>query len=198
MELLISQVDLECLSGDSGGRLLLSISRTKNVRAASKLIENGANVNFNIYNMYTRTPLYEAVSSKNPEMVRLPLENGADANIRWPGDTPTAIAVAVWYNPSTEIVDLLIEYGADINCSVYGKDLLNYVSLYNRDIYRFIVDKIGRTIASVTIGDILEAANKGSHPLSEYLRRRHGSKLPPLVFGTPCLRHLAYFYTPYF
>jgi hypothetical protein len=34
---------------------------------------------------------------------------------------------------------------------------------------------MGGAIASVTVGDIFEAAKKGSRPLSEYLRHHRGS-----------------------
>jgi ankyrin repeat protein len=173
VELLISRVDPECLSGDSGGRLLHSISRTNNVRAAGKLIENGANINFVPYDEHHRrdgTPLYQAVSSREPGMVRLLLDNGADPNIHCYGYIPTAISKAVFTtNPLMEIVDLLLQHGADIKCSVLEQDLLDYVSVKDRDIYRFILDKMGGTVASVTVGDILEAAHRGSRPLSEYL-----------------------------
>ncbi|KAF8851274.1 ankyrin [Acephala macrosclerotiorum] len=80
VELLFSRVDPECLSGDSGGHLLLIISETSNVKAASVLVENGASINFNNYERFgrTRTPLYRAVFRKQLEMARFLLEKGAD------------------------------------------------------------------------------------------------------------------------
>ncbi|KAF4630479.1 hypothetical protein G7Y89_g7654 [Cudoniella acicularis] len=177
LELLISRVDPECLLGDPGGRLLSSISRTNYVRAANMIIENGANINFVLYKYHRNygTPLYQAVSSRKPEMVKLLLENGANVNISCFASTSPAISEAVSESPVMEIVDLLLEHGADIKCSVHGQDLLDYVSLNHRDIYRLILDKRGGTIASVTVGDILEAAHKGSRPLSEYLDHHRGS-----------------------
>jgi hypothetical protein len=172
-------VDPECLSGDSGGRLLHSISRTNNFRATGKLIENGANINFVPYDEHHRrdgTPLYQAVSSREPGMVRLLLDNRADPNIHCYRYIPTAILKAVFTtNPLMEIVDLLLQYGADIKCSVLEQDLLDYVSVKDRDIYRFILDKMGGTVASVIVGDILEAAHRGSRPLLEYLSHHHRS-----------------------
>jgi ankyrin repeat protein len=177
VELLLSRVNVECLSGDSGGRLLLAISDTDNVRVASILVGNGASINFNPYERWARngTPLYHAVYNGKLEMVRFLLEKGADVNIYcYDQHIPTSIAAAVWNNPDTEIVTLLLKHGADINCSVYGQDLLDYVSLNCRNVYRLILEKTGRTGASVTVGDILDAARRGSRALSEYLARHHG------------------------
>jgi ankyrin repeat protein len=177
VELLLSRVNAECLSGDSGGRLLLAISHTDNVRAASILVENGASINFNPYERLRRsgTPLYHAVYERQLEMVRFLLEKGADVNIGCSDqDIPTPIAAAVLDEPNTEIVTLLLEHGPYIECSVVGYDLLDYVSLNHRNVYRLILEKTGRTGASVTAGDVLEAARKGSRVLSEYLTRHRG------------------------
>jgi ankyrin repeat protein len=176
IELLLSRVDPECLSGDSGGRLLLYICGTDNVRAASILVENGANINFNSYS-YSRgdrtgTPLYNAVSNKQPKMVRFLLDKGADVNARCSSSyTPTALAVGVGWNHNIEIVTLLLEHGADLRCSVYEQDLLDYVSLNCKDVYRLIREKRGANKTFVTVADILDAASKGSGSLSDYLSR---------------------------
>lgn len=176
IELLLSRVNVECLSGDSGGHLLFTISRTDKVWVARILVENGANINFNPYERGARsgTPLYNAVSSNEFEMVRFLLEKGANVNLYcYNYSVPTPIAAAV-SKANTEIVALLLKHGADINCSVYGEDLLEYVSLNCRNVYQLILEKTGRTGASVTVGDILDAARRGSHALSEYLARHHG------------------------
>lgn len=195
VELLLSRVNAECLSGQSGGRLLHAISRTTNVRVASILVENGANINFNPHDeRWARngTPLYQAVFWEKLEMVRFLLEKGADVNIRCSNqDIPTAIAAALHSKPNTEIVTLLLEHGADIKCSVYQEDLLEYVSLNYRNVYRLFLEKTGRTGASVTAGDILDAARKGSRALSEYLARHHGrvsqEQLETAIRRTPSL-----------
>jgi hypothetical protein len=59
VDLLLSRVDPQCLSRDSGGQLLVRVSETDNIRAASVLVEHGANIDFNPDGQ--ATPLYRAV-----------------------------------------------------------------------------------------------------------------------------------------
>lgn len=176
VELMLSRVDPECLSGDSGSALLLYVCETDNVRAASILVDRGANLNFNSSSAEKwgriGTPLYRAVFRRQPKMVRFLLDNGANVNARCshPGTT-TALAAYVHYCSNIEIATLLLEHGADIHCLVSGQDLLDYVSLYNRDLYRLIKKKRNEKETFVTVGDIVDAAGKGSGPLSDYLNR---------------------------
>ena len=177
VELLLSRVNAECLSGDSGGRLLDAISGTDNVRVASILVENGANIEFKSDDrgVLFCTPLYHAVYRGKLEMVRFLLKKGANVNTYSSySSAPTPIAAALLPNPDTEIITLLLEHGADIKCSVYNKDLLEYVSLEYSNIYRLILEKTGMTGASVTVGEIVSAARKGSRALSNYLARHLG------------------------
>jgi hypothetical protein len=107
-------------------------------------------------------------------MVRYLIARGADVNIScFHPNIPASLAAAVWSNPSTEIVALLLKHGANISCRAYGETLLEYVSLNNREIYRLILEKTGRTGACVTVGDILDAV-RSPRALSEYLARHHG------------------------
>jgi len=78
-----------------------------------KKIKKGANVN---EYKYYRTPLTCAINERNIEIVKLLLENGADANKKdKDGDIPITCAIN---KRDIEIVKLLLENGADANKEV--------------------------------------------------------------------------------
>ena len=87
------------------------------------LLDNGANVNSLDY--FDTTPLYTAVS--NADIVSLLIENGADIEIaNFLGDTPLIHACSHGY---TESMKVMLENGADANCvTEYGSYPIHYVT----------------------------------------------------------------------
>ena len=170
VKLLLTRIDSKCLSEASGGQLLLSIASSDKLQIADILVQNGADVNFYSYDR-GGTPLYRAVSWTQREMVKFLLENGADVN-KVCGNNPnlpTPLAAAVWHQPNYDIVSLLLDRGANIQCYVDNEDLLEYLSLNDYKLYQFILKKIGREETLLTTGDILKAAQKGTNIFLKFL-----------------------------
>lgn len=87
------------------------------------------------------TPLLHAVLDNDEEVIRALLEKGASPNVYGMGTTPFLLAAGV--NPyggrgggggpaSTEILDLMIEHGADVNAQVTG--VLSYSMRVSRNV----------------------------------------------------------------
>jgi ankyrin repeat protein len=75
------------------------------------------------------TPLFRALVNNDREVIEALLENGANPNIVGMGATPFLLAAGVspfggrgggGGGPDTELLDLLIEHGADVNAQVTG------------------------------------------------------------------------------
>ena len=104
---------------ESGQTPLHCVASSGYVQFAQTLLDNGAKVNAQETNGYT--PLYWAESK---EMVKLLLKNGAKVNIRNAGGwTPLHIALMSPNHAKLEVVELLIQYGADVNAiNLYGRE----------------------------------------------------------------------------
>ena len=62
------------------------------------------------------TTLHYAISGQNPDVVRLILESGINVNCRCEDNgTPLQYALKVIKQNCEEIVDVLLNYGADVN-----------------------------------------------------------------------------------
>ena len=114
-----------------GQTLLMAVARTGNTETARLLLERGANVNA-VENWGSQTALMWAASQKQPQMVKLLLEYGAEADTRgkdhdWPRwitseprNKPlqrggfTALLYAA-REGCAECVEALLDAGADIN-----------------------------------------------------------------------------------
>ncbi len=91
---------------------LMLACETGNKELVKLLIEYGANLNQQDYDGYSAL-LYVTDNTNNVEIARLLLKAGANPNIKgFGGITPLHTAV---FKGNPEMVELLIEYGADVN-----------------------------------------------------------------------------------
>ena len=125
MKLLIANgVDVNASISEWGVYTLLHEAALKNeYRAAQLLLENGAKI---LASKFGNTPLHYAATNNAAEFAKLLLAYGAEVNeANNDGWTPLRYAVnygagrygAVRYSEPTELVQLLIDNGADVNAS---------------------------------------------------------------------------------
>lgn len=141
----LSNVDVE-INDRHRGSLLHVACRLKLIRAASKLIEGGANLEFLDY--YGRTPLHVAVEQLDLQMARLLIMSGANVNAATDagGYTPLNLMCR---NPNhgdpdeTPLLKMLLENNADVNrVDADGKTpLINACENNNTDIVRILLEK---------------------------------------------------------
>ncbi|GFO50455.1 ankyrin repeat domain protein [Plakobranchus ocellatus] len=134
VQFLLNQgADVNVCCGNSSVALLLALkhlSHSKLMEMVTFLVENGAHVNRSVSN---ESPLVRAVSIKEPEIVRYLLEKGADVNEVGDDEGNTALMAAFSrryrimsftyetlkhreiMNVITEVVELMLEAGADPN-----------------------------------------------------------------------------------
>ena len=118
-----------------------------------------------------RTHLFNAVESGEASRVRFLLQLGADPNIPqrvW--DANTAIAMAARIR-DPKLVALLLKHGANPVGKIEGEDLLRWSSLNCRAVYDVLREK---SDSVVTLGDLVDSANKGIHALRVYISKRRG------------------------
>ena len=95
------------------------------INTVTYLLDSGK-YDVNVKNKYGYTPLYEAVSGGNLDIVRLLLDRKADVNAKSKYDT-TPLHKAAYASPRhIDIVRLLIDRGADVNAKTDG----GYTPLY--------------------------------------------------------------------
>ena len=87
---------------------------TGDVRNVQELLDQGVDVNARNARLDDGTPLYFAVTGAQMEVIRLLLAKGADVNARTRGGE-TALHAAARCNTTTDIAELLIEHGTDVN-----------------------------------------------------------------------------------
>ena len=89
--------------------------QTGNFEFVKILIDAGAEID-SMDGKSGKTPLYFAAELNRDHVVRLLLENGANVNIpNYSGNTPMSVANAKGYY--TQVVNLLLKYGADPGAS---------------------------------------------------------------------------------
>lgn len=130
IELLDGGVNVDSHPEDSSVTvLILACSYPGYEDVISLLISRDANVNFK--GKGGKTALIWA-SSNSYESTKLLLENGADVNIK-ADDGMTAFIQAAFGVQSNKInidvMDLLLEYGADVNAVLTGKDVSGWTAL---------------------------------------------------------------------
>lgn len=170
-KLVLSRVDSTCLKGTTGVNLFHNFVHKNYFDLARVLVQSGVSVD--CQSTYG-TPLYCAVSSENVRTIRFLLSLGADVNCVLHGLIPNTALGKAAYMGNVEIVALLVEHGSNISCKVKEKDLLEWSSLNSRNIYNVLKEKFGSITDGVTIGDLVEAAGKGTHSLKAYISRYEG------------------------
>lgn len=126
LEILKKNASLEINAFHPLGFTLLHLAAVRNrMEVLKKLIKYGAEVNITTWEQ--RTTLYEAVVNGNFEMVRFLLDNGASLKLDYENSkfNPLHWAASVG---KVDIVELLIEEGADVNAQDSdGRTPLNWV-----------------------------------------------------------------------
>lgn len=98
--------------------ILVSAIRLESFDTVHLLISKGADVNATAeYGWYRATPLIHAISKRSVKLVKMLLDAGADPNICCGNKsfTTTAVLRAVETRCSVEIVQLLLDFGTDLN-----------------------------------------------------------------------------------
>ena len=82
------------------------------------------------------TPLMIAIIKNRPDMVKFLLESGAPTDKRSLGDN-TAMEIAIRYHDREEIIELLLQFGADPNfpCTPFSTPLFSACS---KNMYKYI------------------------------------------------------------
>ncbi|KAL8413527.1 hypothetical protein RB594_004968 [Gaeumannomyces avenae] len=110
-----------------GETLLHTAVRHGHPDVAALLISLGADLEASVgYNDDMYTPLHKAVLQSNVALVRLLLDSGADVHARWysdGGDDGTATVLATYRRGKAAIdtLDILLDYGLDINDPYQGR-----------------------------------------------------------------------------
>ncbi|KAK1240059.1 hypothetical protein MKX08_007501 [Trichoderma sp. CBMAI-0020] len=163
----LSTADPELLKGESGGELLRSVARTQNIEAAEVLIQAGAKVNVSLSDKVPTSPLVEAISYDNFEMVKCLVRAGADVNKGYAdhGHTPLSMAV---YKENKRLVEYLLDQNVAIEDFVSESLLLQDAKSNNPDIYKLLLKKSGREL-EVTTDQLIQAASSDARILLEFL-----------------------------
>lgn len=74
--------------------------------------------------IHDKAALFKAVGKQRLEIVKLLLDRGFDANSRVEGDGGTVLSMAIYLEGSKEIVESLLDHGADIDGRHRGKSIL--------------------------------------------------------------------------
>lgn len=128
--LLNTGIDIDVTGEDGGATVLLLASSYKDYDdVVSYLISRNADVNFK--GKDGRTPLMWAAGN-SLETTKLLLDNGADVKAKG-DDGMTAFIQSAFgilsKKVDTEVMDLLLENGADINSALKGKDAAGWTAL---------------------------------------------------------------------
>ena len=128
-----------CDSGSTIHRILITAALQGHEQCALRLIEAGADVNAKSRDGFTAT--MGAANSESVEILSALLEAGTDVNAWYFGGRwATALIIAV-ERQNTNIVDLLIKAGADVNVKSGGKTVLKRsVDLKNIEIICKLVE----------------------------------------------------------
>lgn len=155
--------------------------RGNETRVMHLLFKEGAEINFQ-FTVESRTPLYDAVKSAPISMVRLLLENGADPNAR---ESPsklrngcralTPLRLAVGREDSYEVIQLLLQYGADAGAD--SKSALYAAADAGKSDEFFLLVQSGAEIGNVR--ELMRVAQKSKcEPITSYLLQQGADPNP--------------------
>lgn len=115
--------NIEAKTGN--GRTPLDVSCQKgNLEIAKILLRRGAKISQRGF-----TTLHCAITGAHPDIIRLVLENGAKVNYRWTsGGSPLQYMFRI-SGDFVELLDILLEFGADVNLSLGKKSALHLACL---------------------------------------------------------------------
>ncbi len=125
----------------SGDRAIQCTANRGHAEIVKLLIESGADVHAR--GVYGETVLDAAMESCNTEIIRLLLEHGFDVQGPvWENVTPLHVAAGMFHN--SELVELLLSRGADLNALSDGETPLDWaMRIYDRNIVRLLKKKGG-------------------------------------------------------
>jgi len=148
--------------------LMLAVEKSSD-KIVRLLLRSDADVNATKDNK--ECALTIAVHGKRTEVVRMLLQRGADTH-----DAPFVIEAVA--NGSKDILELLLEYGADINAADGATALMTAVDVNNRELVDFLlahkadINQVERCYGSA----LTHAIENGNLPLVKYLISR-GAKI---------------------
>ncbi|KAJ5359105.1 uncharacterized protein N7496_011518 [Penicillium cataractarum] len=156
--------------------------RGNETRVMHLLFNEGAEINFQ-FTVESRTPLYDAVKSAPVSMVRLLLENGADPNARESPDkfrnggrALTPLCLAVGREGSYEVIQLLLQYGADAGAD--SKSALYAAAEAGKSDEFFLFVQSGAKIRDVQGGLMRVAQKSECEPITSYLLQQGANPNP--------------------
>lgn len=171
---LIAQgAEINKVTGVYGGMTpLIRASQNCNVSIVKLLIDKGANPNLTNKGSFYTNPLYSAAKNGCLDVAKLLLSHNADINFS-AGTGHTVLTGAIVSSTKSEAAIMLVESGADVNKTAYGKHPVHIaieefpiISNYNprRDnkrangfiqLIELIIDRVSRTDRKEIINDTL-------------------------------------------
>jgi len=113
---------------DSMSLLYAAVGLSRNIGVVRCLVDAGANPNLKWEN--GATPIFEALTDKKQDFLKLLIDKGADVNAKMSnGQTPLIMASA---NDSRRCVDILLDAGADIDQAMPGSGLNAFSAAVDR------------------------------------------------------------------
>lgn len=190
---ILSKADPVRLKRTGGGAKLLNyFVSNRQYDLARSLLTVGVSVdahsvNYNSYNHYLGTALYEAVVRKDITGAKFLLEAGASVSLYYDGGEDiisrsrhTVLGRAV-HLEHEEMVLLLLEYEADIFSKLGNKSLLEWAALHRKSIFELLKGKAEPGSIGPLLADVVDAANHGSHALAAYIAARPVGVTPHLL-----------------
>ena len=154
----------------------LAHENSADIAQVRALLDSGVPVDIKNYN--GQTALMYACLHRNPEMVKLLLEHGADTEITWRSGGATALRLAVGpqirKKPDPAIVKMLLDHGADLNkVDSRGRSMVHAaVTGADEDVMKLVVEN-GFSLTQLD--------SEGKTPIEAATEWGSGDEAAPLV-----------------